>query len=102
MILGCKLAAARDKAGRLIERNPAAQTFLLSDRKYDDSPVWAVPEWFGEKPKFIPPSPEAMRQAEENAAEMRLYAMRMPAIRELAKPVRPAFKSWLDYTAEEN
>jgi hypothetical protein len=102
MILGWKLAVAQDKAGRLIERNPAAKTDLLTARKYDDSPVWAVLEWFGEKAEFVPPSLEAVRQAEENAAEMRLCAMRMPAMRELAKPGRPAFKSWLDYTAEEN
>lgn len=41
------LAVARDRAQQIQEQNPSAQqTRLLQDRKYDDSPVWAVPAWF--------------------------------------------------------
>ena len=37
-----------------------------------------MPEWFGEKPAIERPGPEQIREAEELAREMRLYALRMP------------------------
>ena len=66
-----------------MEQIPAVQTGLLRQEKYDrDEPVWAVPRWFGEKPQLEPPGPEHIREAEERAAEMKLYAMRMPFLSE--------------------
>jgi hypothetical protein len=77
------LAMARDRAQRIQEQNHnAQQTRLLADRKYDDSPAWAVPDWFGEKPKMTLPSPKEIMDFHNNADEMKLYAMRMPFMRE--------------------
>jgi hypothetical protein len=72
---------AIDRAERLIQQRPAFLTMLLRPRKYDNSsPVWAVPEWFGNTPEFIPPNADAIRQAQENAREINLYAVRMPVM----------------------
>jgi hypothetical protein len=76
---------ARDRAREIQEQSQATQTRLLTDKKFDDSPVWAVPRWFGEKPKVFLPSPEEIRQAQENVVEMKLYAMRMPLMCESGK-----------------
>jgi hypothetical protein len=61
------------------------QTRLLQAGKYNGSPVWAVPEWFGEKLKVILPSARESQQFHENADDMKLYAMRIPFMREPRK-----------------
>ena len=74
---------AQERVERLVEQIPATQTRLLNDRQFDNSsPVWTVPEWFGEKIVVERPSPEQIREAQERAAEMRLYAMRIPFMSE--------------------
>jgi hypothetical protein len=73
----------RHQVREIQEQTQATQTRLLDGRKYDDSsPVWPVPEWFGEKIVMERPSPEQIREAQERATEMRLYAMRLPFISE--------------------
>jgi hypothetical protein len=82
---------ARYDAEKIIEQIAVDQTRLLRDEKFaPDTPIWAVPQWFGEKPMIEHPSAEQIREAEERAREMRLYALRMPLIRE------PRKIEWLD------
>ena len=74
---------ARCDAKEILEKIPATQSRLLRDEKFDrNTLVWAVPEWFGEKPEFEPPGHEQIREAGERAREMRLYALRMPLMNE--------------------
>jgi hypothetical protein len=76
----------RYDAKEILEKIPATQSRLLSDKKFDrDMPIWAVPEWFGEKPAVEVSCSEQMREAEEQAREMRLYALRLPLMQEPRK-----------------
>jgi hypothetical protein len=77
------MLVAQYRAKEFLEQMQATQTHLLKVRKYDpDTPVWAVPRWCGEKMEKIPVSQEAIRQAEENKTQMRLYALRIPPLHE--------------------
>jgi hypothetical protein len=73
------LLLARFEAQKIIKQIPAVQTRLLREEKFDrDTPVWAVPWWFGEKVEVKRASPEEIEQAKKRAGEMKLYAMRIP------------------------
>jgi hypothetical protein len=83
-----RMLVAQVQARQIMNERPATQTRLSDNRQMDDSPVWAVPRWFGEKAANTPPHPEAITEAEERAREMRLYALRLPPVEEQGKPKR--------------
>ena len=56
---------ARYEAKEILEKIPATQSRLLHEENFNpETPGWAVPEWFGEKPKVEYPSPEQIREAD--------------------------------------
>ena len=71
---------ARDKVERIIEKLPATRTFLVGNESFNGWPVWAVPATFGEKVESKPLSAEIVREGEERAREMRLYAARLEVL----------------------
>jgi hypothetical protein len=89
--------AAKDRVERLLEGRTVERTVLLSPRKYENSsPVWAVPEWFGEQVEIKPPAPEAIREFEERAREMRRFAIMLPPA------TAEAWNSWMDYATKRD
>lgn len=83
------MLVARFKAREAIENIPASRTMLLRERRFDGHPVWKVPRWAGEWVGAKPLNAEVMREAEERAREMRLYALRLLPIRQWSGwPVR--------------
>jgi hypothetical protein len=87
--------AIRDRAERIFEG--ATLTVLLHSRNFDNSsPVWAVPEWFGEQVETEPPTAEAVRDFQEQAKAMRHYAATLPPM------AVSKWKTWMDYTLSES
>ena len=71
---------ARYKAQRMIEERPVTRTVLDQGESFNGWPVWAVPASFGEQVASTPLSPEIVREGEERAREMRLYAARLEVL----------------------
>ena len=71
---------ARYKAQQIIEARPVTRTELVQDESFNGWPVWAVPASFGEQVASTPLSPEIVRQGEERARELRLYAARLEVL----------------------
>ena len=78
--LDTDMLMARYKAKRVIEGLPVMRTVLDRGESFNGWPVWAVPASFGEKVASTPLSPEIVRQGEERARELRLYAARLEVL----------------------
>ena len=78
--LDTDMLMARYKARQIIEARPVARTVLDQGESFNGWPVWAVPASFGEEVASTPLSPEIVREGEERARELRLYAARLEVL----------------------
>ena len=56
------------------------RTVIDRGESFNGWPVWAVPVSFGEQVTSTPLSPEILRDGEERARELRLYAARLEVL----------------------
>jgi hypothetical protein len=75
-----QVLVASDKAQRIIDALPANRTVPVGDESFNGWPVWAVPASFGEQVASTPLSAEIVREGEERARELRLYAARLEVL----------------------
>jgi hypothetical protein len=71
---------ARYNAERFADKSRVTRTVLLGDESFNGWPIWAVPPGFGEKVESKPLSTEIVREGEERARELRLYAARLEVL----------------------
>ncbi|MGD1085163.1 MAG: hypothetical protein ABSA47_10495, partial [Verrucomicrobiota bacterium] len=71
---------ARCKADHSDEKRIVNRTFLLGNESLNGWPIWALPPGYDEKVESKPLSAEIVREGEERARELRLYAARLEVL----------------------